>query len=151
PISGGTVRSADRDSFESRSPHSTLCEFGEERHRIEQRAETVHTRPVKPGPQCARELGRDHPENGPRGHRGALDHPVDRAVEAPVPAAPDLDPRRTPLAVVTEAAAETRALRRLTELDTDARDPRKGVDEQRRRTGHRPAVAGADRLRKPDQ
>ena len=59
--------------------------------------------------------------------------------------------RRAPLALVAEAPAQARPLRRLAELHADARDVGKRVDEQRGAAGHGAAVARADRFREPHE
>ena len=92
-----------------------MGELGEERLRLDERAEAVHAGLVHARAEAAAELRGDDREHRARRDRRALDDSVDDTVVAVVLLAPHLDPRRAPLAVVTEAPAQPRALRRLTD------------------------------------
>ena len=81
------------------------------------------------------EPSRDDGQHRAGGHRGAFDDPVDGAVEAAVAAAPDLDARRAPFALVAEPpaqAASASAARRAARRCARRRETRRRAAPSRR-------------------
>jgi hypothetical protein len=129
----------------------TLRELGEERNRLDERGQAVHARLCETAGQRTGKARRGDREHCTRRDRRPFDDAVDDAVESSVTPAPDVDARRAPIRIEPVPASETRAPRRFTQLNADARHCSERVDEHRRRARHRPAVPSADRLGKPHQ
>src|ERR1700690_1225142 len=111
---------SDRCALEGGDPNAPGRELGEERNRIDERGEAVHTgavdgRASRPAQLCGREG-----EHRSRGDRGAFDDAVDDDIALASAPAVDLDAGRAPLAFVAAPAAHAEApALRLAEAHTD--------------------------------